>query len=134
MRERAVFFAGTLRPGGRRLDLDDPDDYLAWGQRQSERIGMGESGTRFVIRIEEQWSAEAKDFYFKIVKWISDYTGYTPHEVHDDMKRQFNDGESITGLGREQFKVYTDAVIHWAATKCDIVVPEADRYHREKQI
>jgi len=127
MEERAPFFVGTLRKG--KLSFDTPDAYRAWVVAQERRVALGLSGDRFVLTIEEQWSAEAREFYFKIVKWLSDLTGNTRLEMHGILKTRFNDGLSITGLSRDEFNDYTDEVIVFAAEQ-GLAVPEPNRGHR----
>ena len=62
----------TLNPSTGRLDLDDPARYREWLQSQGDLVQGGESGPRFVISIEEQWSSEARKFYFQILKMLRD--------------------------------------------------------------
>ena len=126
-------FMATLYPD--RMKLDRPRAYQEWIALQHELVQEGKSGTRFVITVEEQWSREAKDFYFQILKWMrtdGEMSGWTEAEQHRFFKDQFNDGRSIQELSRQRFEEFLESVIQWCAEH-GYAVPEADKHHRWKK-
>jgi len=122
----------TLNPSTGRLDLDDPARYREWLQSQGDLVQGGKSGPRFVISIEEQWSSEARKFYFQILKMLrdaGDMAGWTHAEQHAYYKQEFNEGRSIQYLGKAAFDEFLDSVILDAALR-GVAVPEPNRRHR----
>lgn len=81
-------------------------------------------------------------FYFGVVvACISDYTGYTPDEVHEFLKAKFlpskialadkngelveeiTIGQTTTKLNKIQFGEYIEAIRQWAAETLDLNIP-----------
>lgn len=97
------------------------------------KIALGEVGTRYVVTIEEQYSAEARKFYFRILKWLRDgeMAGWVEADQHTFFKNEFNEGRSIQELSRERFDEFIESVIQWAAEHGLAVPPPNKRYETE---
>ena len=98
-------------------------------------------GAQVEILIQEpktDRSTQQNKYYWAVVlKHISDYTGYEPEEVHDEMKKMFNPvpskfnpeetfGGSTTRLTTGEFSDYIEKICMWAAVTFQIVIPEAN--------
>lgn len=124
-------FPGTVLPSGR-IELDEPNRYRSYVASCVDAIAHGDKGNRVIVTVDEQWSAEAKDFYFKILKWLrdGDMAGWTEVDQSTFFKEQFNEGRSIQELSREKFDIFLESVIEWSAREAGFVVPEANPLHR----
>jgi hypothetical protein len=127
-----VSFPGTILPSGR-LQLDDEQAMRVWVKAQVPKIGAGECGTRYLVTIEEQWSGEARKFYFKILKalQVAHDNDRTQNDWHLTMLEHFNEGKPMRTMGYERFKEYLDDVIAMAA-RSGVVVPEANPMHAHR--
>ena len=52
--------------------------------------------------------------YFKWRDILSDYFGYTKAEMHNELKRQFNDGQSTKGLDTKGWSLMMTQVLAFA--------------------
>ena len=82
---------------------------------QLRKMGFGD-GEALVVRVERQEDAYTygalKHYWGHLVTPVSEFTGYTKHEVHWMLKMLFMpDGKtSITELNREELRAYTESV------------------------
>ena len=98
-----------------------------------------------VKRLRATRSAESNRFYWGVVlAAISDYTGYTPEELHDVLKAKFlpkhvafadRNGEvveeyvlggSTRGLNTKEFSAYIERIRMWAAADLQVYIPDAN--------
>lgn len=96
-------------------------------------------------------STRANAYYWSVVvKAIAEYTGYTPDEAHEILKRQFLPkelavtkangkviaemviGGSTAGLDSMEFYDYVERVRAWSFEELDIDMPPPDPEWREK--
>lgn len=89
------------------------DHYQAKRRRAAAKFGLG---TMLTIRIDEKEEA-AKHAHYKhlhghLLKPVSGFTGYTPHELKEDMKARFlPDGmTSVTEMSADQFAEFNKDV------------------------
>lgn len=59
-------------------------------------------------------NTEQQKLYFKWRDILADYFGYTKTEMHDELKRQFNDGQSTKGLDTKGWSLMMTQVLAFA--------------------
>ncbi len=89
-------------------------------------------------------------YFGQIIKRIADYTGYTPDELHEFFKKQFNArhvvivneagqvvredviGASTTKLNKVAFGEYCEQIRRWAAENLGLDIPDPDPNWRQR--
>ena len=59
-------------------------------------------------------NTEQQKLYFKWRDILSDYFGYTKAEMHEELKRMFNDGQSTRGLDTKGWSLMMTQVLAFA--------------------
>jgi hypothetical protein len=96
-------------------------------------------------RVRATRSQQANRYYWGVVlEGLSDYTGYTPEELHELMKckflpkdKAFTNGNGIviesyviggstTELDTQAFSDYVNKIRDWASSALNCYIPEAD--------
>lgn len=88
-------------------------------------------------------SLRQNSYYWGVViKILSDYTGFEPDEMHEDLKNRFlkyykvikATGEerelakSTSNLSTEEFEAYLDMIRRWAMIEHDVYIPLPNEY------
>jgi hypothetical protein len=98
-----------------------------------------------VRRLRANRSIQQSRYYWGVVvEMLSEYTGFTPDEMHEWLKMKFIpkklavcdgngevDGEFVVGgstrkMTTTQFEDYMRTIREWAAEKLDVVIPDPD--------
>ncbi len=95
-----------------------------------------EEGTAYILEIKKaknKRSLRQNSYYWGVVvALVSDHTGYTTHEAHQELASMFlsythENGKrfvkSTTELNTLEFEQYTEKCRRWAATELDITIP-----------
>jgi hypothetical protein len=99
-----------------------------------------------VKRLRANRSNLQNRYYFGVViATLSEFTGYTPDELHDFLKAKFIPkklaicdgngevkGEVVVGgstrkMTTQEFSEYCESIKRWAAEDLDVVIPDADQ-------
>jgi hypothetical protein len=126
IRKRRVFIDDRRRFNDAVSNLDDRWDYEI-----------------AVRRLYANRSQQQNRFYWSVVvAYLSDYTGFTPDEMHDWLKMKFIpkklavcdgngeiQGEFVLGgstrkMNTAQFTEYLEAIRGWAASELGVVIPD----------
>ena len=126
IRKRRVFIDDRRRFNDAVSSLDDRWDYEI-----------------AVRRLYANRSQQQNRYYWSVVVGhLSDYTGFTPDEMHDWLKMKFIpkklavcdgngevQGEFVLGgstrkMNTVQFTEYVEAIRGWAANELDVVIPD----------
>ena len=109
--------------------LDNKDRFRAHRKTlEGERIDL-------ILRKRTDQRSDQQNKYYHgvVVKLLADSTGYTPEEMHENLKRMFLSTKDAHGLIRIgstaalktlEFKDYLDKIIRWAAIDMGIPIPE----------
>ncbi len=110
-------FTGRITPDHRLVDIDR-------SALRQHLEGLQPGPVRFfIVPVEFPRSRQAEKYYRGvIVALLSEYTGYTPGEVHDELKRWYGI-ETTTDLNRDEYSTYIEAGCALAA-QLSVVIPE----------
>lgn len=97
----------------------------------------GKSITITIQESKKQRSNDQNSYYWSvvlpfIVEGIAELQGEptTSNEIHKQMKRDFNDGNSTTELNPKQFNEYLNKVVRFASEFLNITIPEPNDHDR----
>ena len=124
-------FRGEVKGG--KLKLDNPQSYLVeLSKFEGKRIEL-------TIRQERNVRSLNQNSYYwgVVIEILSDYFGYTPEELHEELKLKFNPqpskldydktlGGSTAKLSTAEFTEYIERIIMWSSTEYQIIIPSAD--------
>ncbi len=111
--------------------LDNKDRFRAHRKTlEGERIDL-------ILRKRTSQRSDNQNRYYHgvIIKLLSESTGYTADEMHENLKRMFLSTKDEHGLIRIgstatlktlEFKDYLDKIIRWAAIDLGVPIPEPD--------
>ena len=123
-------FQGSIEKGHK---LDFPRDRF---KRCLLAFNEGQLVTITIAVSHKDRSLSQNSYYWGVViQYISDFTGYEPNELHDELKRKFNPqasrltngetyGGSTTKLSTGEFKDYVERIVRWAAMELHVFIPD----------
>ena len=115
---RTPIFRGTVTHG--RIVLDNRD-------RFREHLAAHE-GKRIELTLREKQETvtdpQRRFYQGVVIKMISEKTGDTPADTHENMKKMFNNGETTTKLKTKEFNEYMGQVMQWSAEFLDHPIPD----------
>lgn len=102
--------------------------------REHRKSLEGERIDLILRKHEDLRTAQQNKFYHKIVvEILSEHTGYTHDEMHENLKRMFlsaTDGHGLIRVGStaklktKEFTEYIDKIMRWAAIELRCPIPE----------
>jgi len=123
----------TGKVHGGKLKLDNPQHYLVeLSKLEGKRIELT------IRKVRNTRSLSQNKYYWGVVvEILADHFGYTPEELHEELKRKFNPqpsridhdktyGGSTAKLSTVEFGKYIDSIITWASSEYGIVIPSPD--------
>lgn len=90
--------------------IQSKDKLVEWLQKYPEGIWF----TFNVDPIGDINVTDQQKLYFTWRDILADYFGYTKAEMHDELKRQFNDGQSTKGLDTKGWSLMMTQVLAFA--------------------
>lgn len=116
-----------------------PDD--KWAIKKRLCSLEGRQVTVDIKPIRKLRTNEQNRYYWGVViDLLSDYTGYTPDEMHLALKMEFLKVEragllptarSTTELDTAEFNRYIEQIRDWASMKLNVYIPEPNEYEYE---
>lgn len=93
----------------------------------------------FIKKKSKQRSGQQNKYYWVVLEYISESTGFTPFELHVLFREQFlswvqvgdDFSFSTTGLTTEQFSGYIDLIRTFAETFLGVICPDAQSFVRK---
>jgi hypothetical protein len=131
-----IKFHGVVKQG--RIKFDSPEKYLVYL--------AGLEGKRIELTLHKERNSRSNQqnkFYWGIViEILGEHFGYTPEEMHEELKRKFNPvhskidpeasfGGSTTKLSTVEFIDYIDRITRWAASEYQIYIPDPNEVEYE---
>lgn len=115
---RVPIFYGWIKGG--KIKLDNPARFTPFLQSlEGKRIEL-------VLREKRDLrSVDQNAYYFGVViRMISETTGFSEEETHEELKKRFNGGKSTTGMKTQEFEGYLAEIKRWAAEFLDLPIPD----------
>lgn len=113
-------FRGKVEKG--RIDLDNRGAFRTYLQSfEGKRVEL-------VLRERSPYRSDEQNRYYHgvVVAMISDHTGYTPEETHDQLKAKFK-VESTSRMKSADFQEYISRIVHWAASDLGVCIPDPNQ-------
>jgi hypothetical protein len=124
---RPPIFRGNVSRG--RVKLDNPSRFMEYlATFEGKRI-------EFVLRERRTERSNSQNAYYwgVVIVMLSEHTGYSTDEMHDNLKRMFLGQIDEHGLMRvgstaklktEEFQEYIAKIVRWAAMDLSLVIPD----------